>query len=532
MSEQNDDPSSEFDKPQNNTRGKGAFAVKKSLGLTETERDLASLAERTFLSLWSYPNIWRNQKGSGSKGDGKEVCDLLVVFENHVIIFSDKHIEFKLHTELKVAWRRWYKAAVKESAEQIYGAERWIREYPNHLFLDKACTQPFPVPLPSVERMKVHRVVVAHGAGEACRKYYGGGSGSLMIAPSLIGDDHLIAGNDTITVNGIEIPNPDKPFQIGQINPQRGYVHVLDDTSLDILFRTLDTVRDLVEYFERKERFIKSGKLVTAAGEDDLLAYYLRDVGKDNWNDFVIPKGFDFISIDEGLWVDFQKHPQRLAQLKADEISYAWDELIERFNKNILNDTQHSTTGQGIHDSEQLVRFLAREPRTRRRFLSESFIDLYEKSAGKPWQVRVMEPSRDRDPYYVFMVMKHPDHIPYEEYRQVRKHCLGEYMEVTKVVRPQAKDIVGIAIGRDDNSEDLMYVDTRNWTDEDLRRAKDIQKETGFLKNVNWFKDKIKTYPDVNTHIQPLKTSLKGRDRNKLCFCGSGRKYKYCHGKN
>src|SRR5262249_8137215 len=112
------------------------------------------------------------------------------------------------------------------------------------------------------------------------------------------------------------------------------------DTTLDALLYTLNTIKDFVEYLTRKERFITAGKLVFAAGEEDLLAYYLRKVGPDGWHDFILPEGTDAILIDEGLWLDYQQHPQRLAQMQADQISYAWDRLIERFNRNILDARQ------------------------------------------------------------------------------------------------------------------------------------------------------------------------------------------------
>lgn len=64
-------------------------------GVTAAERYLARLCKRSFLSLWSYPAVFRDQGRPGGKGDGKEVCDLLVVFENNVIIFSDKDCEFR-----------------------------------------------------------------------------------------------------------------------------------------------------------------------------------------------------------------------------------------------------------------------------------------------------------------------------------------------------------------------------------------------------------------------------------------------------
>ena len=67
--------------------------VQRADGVTNAERYLKRLCDKTFLSLWSYPSIYRDQ-GRAGKGDGKELCDLLVVFDNDIIIFSDKLCEF------------------------------------------------------------------------------------------------------------------------------------------------------------------------------------------------------------------------------------------------------------------------------------------------------------------------------------------------------------------------------------------------------------------------------------------------------
>jgi hypothetical protein len=51
------------------------------------------------------------------------------------------------------------------------------------------------------------------------------------------------------------------PLAIGQIDPSRGYVHVLDDASLEIVMSELDTISDFVAYLSEKERLIVSGRL-------------------------------------------------------------------------------------------------------------------------------------------------------------------------------------------------------------------------------------------------------------------------------
>jgi hypothetical protein len=97
------------------------------------------------------------------------------------------------------------------------------------------------------------------------------------------------------------------------------------------------------------------------------------------------------------------------------------------------------------------------------------------------------------------MVMQYPNGVSYEEYRRTRLSVLEAYLKVVKVRYPEAQDIVGIATGHpgDDNSEDLLYIDARYWTVEAQREAEQLQRDTGFLTNVNVFQGKVKTYPDV-----------------------------------
>ena len=75
---------------------------------------VAKLCRHSFLSLWSYPSVYRDQGRTGGRGDGKEICDLLVVFENHVLIFSDKDCEFIDTGNLELDWSQWYRKTVLE----------------------------------------------------------------------------------------------------------------------------------------------------------------------------------------------------------------------------------------------------------------------------------------------------------------------------------------------------------------------------------------------------------------------------------
>lgn len=91
------------------------FDLAGSEGVNESERVLTQLCRKSFLRLWSQTNVFTDEGFKDGKGATKELCDALVVFGDDVIIFSDKHVVFQADKDLKVAWPRWYKRAVRDS---------------------------------------------------------------------------------------------------------------------------------------------------------------------------------------------------------------------------------------------------------------------------------------------------------------------------------------------------------------------------------------------------------------------------------
>ena len=77
-----------------------------------------------------------------------------------------------------------------------------------------------------------------------------------MICPDVVGNAHTDPAAESFT-----------PFAVGIINPAKGYIHVFDDVTLNIVLSELDTITDFVKYLRKKEGLIASGKLAFAAGE-------------------------------------------------------------------------------------------------------------------------------------------------------------------------------------------------------------------------------------------------------------------------
>jgi len=254
-------------------RARERIPIRKAQGNTPSERYLNSLCEKSFLSLWSYPGVFRDQTVR-SNGDGKELCDMVVVFDEHVLIFSDKHCSFPASEDLELDWKRWYKRAILKSAEQAWGAERWLRHHPERVYLDRSCTERFPISIPSKASAKYHLIVIANGCEDGCKAKFGG-TGSLIF-------------NSTLGRQGNPSGLSAEPFMVGDLDPSRTFVHVLTEFTLDILLHTLDTISDFISYLERKEDLVRSNIAVVVPGEEDLLAFYLMHMNENGMHDFAI----------------------------------------------------------------------------------------------------------------------------------------------------------------------------------------------------------------------------------------------------
>lgn len=404
---------------------------------------------------------------------------------------------------------------MKSSADQVWGAERWIRGFGDRLFLDAQCTQHFPFELPASPRF--HLIVVAHDVSRACNEALGG-SGSVMLQTDLLGfSEHT------------------RPFTIGDLAPTRTFVHVLDDTSLAVLMKTLDTIADFVAYLRKKEALFRGTRPLMAAGEEELLAWYLKHTNAAGEHDFVFPPEIDGgIVLSEGGWLAFQTNPQRRAQIEHNRASYTWDALIETFNTHALNGTQYRVTEGGIKDSELVLRFCAREPRTRRRFLASVLQEMLAITQPNQARRRLILPSRPGDPHFVFLLFPYESSLSHDENREARSAYLEACLIAAKVRCPEALDIVGIAtesgLHTSARTEDATYLDARDWTPAMQANAESVRDELELFVTPDMKHEHVSEYPTTRLDGR-LVHPIPKNPRNKLCPCESGKKYKKCHGR-
>lgn len=281
--------------------------------MNKAEAFVSRLCRRTFLSWWSYPNPKKNNSN-------KELCDLLVVCDPDIIIFSVKKIEVTRSGDISIDWERWQKKAIEKSADQIYGAERHLNQSGVKYVTTKDDQEGLPIPPPS--RRKTHRVAVALGSKGKVPRYAG---------------------------------------DLG-----KGFVHVFDEKSFETILQELNTITDFLKYLRSKEDFLsKAPNRIFASGEEDLLALYLQ-------NNRTFPEGANLLFLDEGLWKKITKRPEYLRRKKEDQYSNVWDIIIESVASHL---TEGSLKYRDPTKIEQALRIMARESRFARRALSKCFID-------------------------------------------------------------------------------------------------------------------------------------------------------------
>lgn len=484
-------------------------------GVTESERVLIKLCQNTFLSLWSYPNIYKDQFQHAKSGDGKEICDLLVVCGNDIVVFSDKRCKYGDSSNHKLNWTRWYRRAIQSSAKQLIGARRWINTYPSRIFTDKRCENPLPYDLPEMANARFHLVVVASGAKEACQNALNG-SGSLILKPTVQGKSHVDDHAD--------------PFVVGDVSPGNEFVHVLDEVSLQVLLMELDTVTDFVDYLIRKERFIQSGKLHVALGEENLLAHYLCNTVDDIGHDFVVPDGVASVVVEDGLWNTYCESNAVIRKRDADQKSYLWDQLIEHFVTHVLNEALTHSTMDSLSDFEFGVRLMAKESRLNRRILADAWIDQLNSAPDDQVSIRTLFCKEGATTVYVFLRMP-PAFVKIDVgYAEFRRKYLSGYLFTVPRKFPAAQWIVGIATDSDyhpDQSHDAAVLDVGKMADEDEKFADDLLNEfkPARVGGVRATDVHTAEYP---TRTNPTGVKMKKPRRNGPCPCGSGKKYKKC----
>jgi len=389
-------------------------------GLTPSERLVNSLCEKAFLKAWTHPNP------IGKKG--KELCDCLVVCGAHVIIISVKDIQYN-ETEDVVGFERWTKKAIQASAEQIWGAERWLQSQTSIKRHDGRI-----IDLPSASERKYHRISVSLGS-----------NGKVPIAWGDLGF---------------------------------GFVHVCDEKSVEILFQALDTITDLIEFLQATEDLINSdiNLIFDGGGIEDLIAIFIQH---DNKLDFQTDEGVpSLVVITDDLWSSLSASKEYQNMRNDLKSSYSWDALIESFIYDLLTDGMFEIYSKNVTKDELALVTMALQPRIHRASLADAFLEFLQNEELKIAS-RVVQGYNNS--IFVFLIGKSSD----REYRaqELLLRCSIISLKFSGFT------IIGIATDRPKTSEigyssDIVYMKNPSWTDAEKKGILKIQKELGYFQHI------------------------------------------------
>ena len=381
-----------------------------------SEQFVLDLCRRSVLSLWCY----NNPRG---KEAGKELCDILVVCDPHVIVISVKDVLFKETDDPAVDFERWERKAVDASIKQIYGAERWLASASHVLRSDGSPG----LTLPPLTHRKVHRIAVAFGGRN-------------------------------------QVP-------LGSGDPGKGFVHVMNEDSCTAILNELDTITDLTEYLLATEACAARGCAIVMEGsEADLLGLYLH-------NGRSFPPGHDMMLLQPGIWDEIRGKPEWQRRKDADRESYYWDRLIE-----LLSDPTAKPVGEAgvqLTSFEVALRAMARECRFSRRGLGRGVREFFEEARAGKLRSRIVRGLSGI--LYVFVYFgSGEDH----EYRtaELTARCL-----IARHRHGQGDAVVGVGISKHieglGTASDLVYVDVRAWSAADDARAAAMASDFGFFRS-------------------------------------------------
>lgn len=485
----------------------------RSKGVNASENRLARLCDRTFLTMWSFSNPY--------KRPGQELCDLLVVFGNDIVLFSDKSCAFRETGDLQLAWSRWCRNAVIESRKEVIAAERWIREHPDRVYVNANCKAQLPIPFPEGDDVRFHKVAVAHGSLRRCKAQMGG-SGSLLLNPS---------------------PGTfDLPFVVSLLDSKHHFVHVLDDVTLDIVLQEIDTIADFVRYLRNKEQLFVEQSLLVPTHEEDLLAAHLQTRASDPVGGFGLAMG-QKLQVATGLWEHLRQRPEHIEKKKQDGISQVWDKIIDVVtqdaleNKLLIGQTDLASTEAGL-------RMMASECRFARRVLSIALVDLIKNAPTNSIVRRLVRPETKpwatRTAYVFFtfpMASSSCDDDRKARAVHMYMYCLaiaGKYREYPHVLGIATE--AGLANGG--RSHDICLIRINEWTAEWEARARSAHEELDVMREdrLQWWRLKSDEFPKAEPAIEPGLSREECRAMwgkvgpNATCPCGSGKKFKKCHG--
>lgn len=263
------------------------------------------IVSNTYLKYWCFPNPKHENLSK------KEICDLLVLFKETIIIISVKNYDFK------GKYDRYFRNTLKKAISQIHGAERKLFRSNLEVVFNHPIKGEFKFDSKSYE--SIHRIIVN-------------------------------INNDPLFYPG------------GSLNKNNDFIHVFNLNAFEEMVNELNTIPDLVEYLNCREKTFKDKELILMTGEEEdwtidtnkeFFRYKAQDFNDESksvlisgteldlladyyYNERNFCKEVQLFEVDhafiqfDGKFNKYLEDPKVKLKKEHDEVSYLIDELIDR----------------------------------------------------------------------------------------------------------------------------------------------------------------------------------------------------------
>lgn len=309
--------------------------IKGNLG----ENFVNEIAYKSFLKYWCYPSP------KFENGNKKEICDLLIIFNNVCIICSVKNYEFKgSHT-------RYFNNTIEKAVRQIKGAHKILF---NTIELKIKHPDRTIESFPKAGISKTFKIIINLG-------------------------------------EGIDF------YDITRTTKENDFITIFDKDTFVTIISELDTIPDFIDYLEKRENLFKfkNVKVLNSEFENeldeadysylnkslnqsiniigcekDLLSYFFKNTR--SFPDSIAKDKYDSIMLDiEGSWNEFKLSQRTIKKDHADTISYFVDGFVQ---DEVLNCNYPL--------KEILAKELLSLNRLQRRAIGNKFFEFYFKIKG------------------------------------------------------------------------------------------------------------------------------------------------------
>ncbi|MBE7646694.1 MULTISPECIES: hypothetical protein [Tenacibaculum] len=414
----------------------------------EGENFVNDIANNIFLEYWCYPSP------KDEKGDKKEICDLLILFQDILIIISVKNYDFKGNYD------RYFKNTIDKALKQIQGAER-------RLFNTKEIY--FKHPKKEIELFqknkysKIFRIIV--NLGEGLKFYH----------PSVY----------TKSNHHVTIMNRGTWFSI--VNEMNTIVDLTNYlTERESLLKQKDVImltctdneldeKTYLKVNEHLDKVIRQNKkqVYISGNELDLLASYIKN--SNSYSNELKSDEFQGIFFDlNNTWESFVSTPEYLLKKQNDKDSF----FIDNF---VIEEIGYRK------ELKVLAEKLMSLSRFKRRIISKHFFDFYKKykNISNNHLARVFANVSE----FGFVFVKYPEKLKGEQLDNALLLAVDSFAVHTNYLTKEY-----ILIAYYDDFKGLKY----NYF-EFLNRFTQKEEEQIMIaaKSLGWFSDSFK-YRDVN----------------------------------